>query len=197
VAPPAAAPAGPPPGRAAVDPSLRSPVVRRAGSVAGAPAAPIAPVAVAPAPAAAPAAAAAGATVAASILQVGKQHNVPLTDGTLALALRTTFRVEAPEGGTFRVWASFHDGDSGEPIRSTRPSFAKPGGQAHVVTLPVAGAAGETFDAPLLVPYTVFPNPGEGKTLPVQARIELTQVGADGREVVVARATSTFRVHGA
>ncbi|MFM8979938.1 MAG: hypothetical protein ACKOSS_05700 [Planctomycetia bacterium] len=133
----------------------------------------------------------------ARIVQVSTEHNVALDDGTFALALRTTFTVDAPEGGTFRVWVSFVDQASGSAIRATRASFAKPDGQAHVVTQPVSClAGGETFEAPLLVPYVIFPNPGAGQSSEVLARIEVTREAGGQREVVVASSLTTFRVHG-
>lgn len=133
----------------------------------------------------------------ARILQLAKEHNIALDDGSYALGLRTSFTVDTAEGGSFRVWVSFTDRATGLPIRSTRPAFAKADGQAHVVTQAVASiAAGDTFDAPLLVPYEIFPNPGAGQSTEVQALVEVTREAGGGREVVVATAITTFRVHG-
>lgn len=132
----------------------------------------------------------------ASIVHLIKEHNVPLPDGTFALRLRTKFRVDAPAGGRYRVWITFFDRATGLPLRSTRPGFADAQGHAHCMTKPVdSGGRGQEFDAPLGIPYAVFPDPGQGKVTDIEARVELTRVTGT-QEVPVATSSTTFKVHG-
>jgi hypothetical protein len=132
----------------------------------------------------------------ASIVNLIKEHNVPVGDGSFALKLRTTFRVDAAGGGRYRVWITFFDQATGRPLRSTRPAFADGQGNVHVVTRPVDSVGrGQEFDAPLGIPYGVFPDPGVGRVTDVEARVELTRVNGT-QEVPVATSSTTFRVHG-
>lgn len=148
----------------------------------------------APLPAAAlplaPAAAAAPAR--ASILEVRKNHNLPMQDGALGLRLDLPHRIAA--AGTYRLAAAFHDAATGQPIASLRPTFADAGGQLYATTQAFAAAPGD-YGTSLWVPYAAFPSPRGSAVTEVEARITLYQAGAGG-ETVAATTSTRFRIHG-
>jgi hypothetical protein len=135
---------------------------------------------------------------AASILGVDKNHNIQLTDGSLALRLDTRFRVDEAASRAYRVWITFFDRATGKPVQSTKPTFADAQGGLYVLTKPVnSTGGGQEFNAPLTVPYVVFPDPGAGNGTEIEARVELMRVEGANQETPVATSATTFRVHGA
>jgi len=149
-------------------------------------------------PAAAPQAPPSTGAASASILSVTKNHNIPLSDGTLALRLDTRYRVDDTTSYAYRVWITFFDRATGLAVPATKPTFADAQGGLHVMTKPAhSTAAGLVFDAPLFIPYVVFPDPGVGQSTEIEARVELTRVEGVSQEVPVATSSTTFRVHGA
>ncbi len=135
---------------------------------------------------------------AATILGVDKNHNIQLSDGSLALRLDTRFRIDEAASRAYRVWITFFNRASGTPIQSTKPTFADAQGGLYVLTKPVTSTGGgQEFNAPLTVPYMVFPDPGAGNSTEVEARVELMRVEGANQETPVATSATTFRVHGA
>jgi hypothetical protein len=131
-----------------------------------------------------------------AILDIVKNHNLPVSDGTLALRLDVRFRADGPAGSAYRVWIHFHDNATGQPVKTARASFGDLAGAMYVVTKPVQHAGGTLeYVAPLWVPYNAFPDPGAGHSMVVDASASLTQVVGDAETPLGSSATS-FRVHG-
>ncbi len=147
----------------------------------------------APLPSAAPAGA--GGT---RIVELTKNHNLAMLDGTLGLRLDVKLTIDGP-AGPYHLTASFDDVATGRRVRSLRPSFADPAtGELVVRTQPLRHPGGrQDYATSLWVPYGAFPNPGPSAEAEIEAQVLLWPGEAAGSgTAAVGLAATRFRVHG-